>query len=99
MILELIFGIKVETINLLRNADLTEKKAKHYKRYKTIIIYKTGPKIITSGYLEIKNTNFTTIITFTSFLEDRDINNILVPNKISYSEKNYMMIIILRHHI
>ena len=45
MILELIFGIKVETINLLRNADLTEKKQNIIKDTKPLSYIKLDQKL------------------------------------------------------
>ena len=72
---------KDEAVNLLKNAELTEESGTLYENMKM------DKEIITFGDIEIGKHEF---YRYKSpiFLEDVDINNILVSNKISSSEKS-----------
>ena len=67
----------------MQNADLTEKKHKIIKYKKIIFIYKSGQRNFNVN-IEIKKSKFYHHI----FLGDVDIEKVLVPNKISFGEKN-----------
>ena len=81
------FISKNEAVNLLQNADVTE-KVEHDKRSKIhFYIKKTDKEILTFGNIEIEqnlNRHKTPIL-----LEDVDIKKVLVYNKISFGEKTY----------
>ena len=71
----------------MQNADLA-RKSRTLKNINNLFSYiKMGKEILTFGNIEIekKKTDFTTIRPI--FLEDLDIEKILVSNKISFGEK------------
>ena len=74
-------------------------KTEHYKTFSYI---KMGKKILTFGNIEIEKKNLPSKDSY--FLEDVDIEKLLVSNKISLGEKNYkyfigyfIMVIKLNH--
>ena len=68
----------------MQKADLKKRNIKHKNLLSHVKISK---EILTFGDVELKEINFTTMKVL--FLEDIDIKNLLVSNKISSREKNY----------
>ena len=76
---------KNEAINLMQNADLTEKW--NIIKHKNLLSHmKMGKEIVRFGDIEIKK-KITAIRLL--FLKDVDIEKVLVSNKISLGGKNY----------
>ena len=81
---------KNEAINLMQNADLTEKSGTLQNIQKIIFIYiKMRKKILTFGDIEIEKTKFY-IYKIPFPLRDVDIEKLLVSNKISSGKKNFI---------
>ena len=62
------------------------KKAEHYKAWKFIITLEIAKEILTFGDIEIEKNKFYANKT-PIFLQDVDIEKVLVSNKISFGEK------------
>ena len=71
----------------MKNDGLTEKSVTLQNIKKLFSYIKMCSEILTSGNLKLRKINFTAI-TFLFFLEDADIEKVLVSNKISFGEKN-----------
>ena len=84
---------KNEAINLMQNADLTEKKWNIIKHKNLLSRIKMGEEILTFGDIEIEKKNYCNKTPI--FLNDADIEKVLVSNKISFGGKNYKYFTIL----
>ena len=71
----------------MKNDGLTEKSVTLQNIKKLFSYIKMCSEILTSGNLKLRKINFTAI-RFLFFLEDADIEKVLVSNKISFGEKN-----------
>ena len=71
----------------MKNDGLTEKSVTSQNIKKLFSYIKMCSEILTSGNLKLRKINFTAI-RFLFFLEDADIEKVLVSNKISFGEKN-----------
>ena len=96
---------KLESINVLRNADLTKKKWNISKRKDLLPHIKMANEIKTTGDIGIEKHKFHRHRS-PIFIEDVDIDDKLVSSNISSGEKiistllvTYIMIIKLSHYI
>ena len=71
----------------MKNDGLTEKSVTLQNIKKLFSYIKMCSEILTSGNLKLRKINFTAI-RFLFFLEDADIEKVLLSNKISFGEKN-----------
>ena len=81
----------------MQNAELTEKKRDIIKHKNLLSNIKRGKKVLTFGDIDIEKKNFY-CHTGPIFLNDLDIEKLLVSNKISFGEKNYKYFIGYLHN-
>ena len=88
---------KNEAINLMQNADLTEKNWNIIKNKNLLSHIKMSKEILTFVYIEIEKSKFYQN-KIPAHLREIDIENVLVSNKIFFGKKKYDYLIGYLHN-